>query len=143
MNTYPLAWLKASQIIGEDVQHLVQGGVFLTRVFVERLVDDVADTTETVDFSYRGVDHQIDLSARNARALDKLLDQIIKAACHRVPRPATRRRGTETPNGAPVAKAVRTWAKTRASRYPTEVELLRTLCAGIRTLTADSYRSHR
>lgn len=114
MNTYPLAWLKASQIISGDVQHLVQGGIFLTRVFVERLVDDdLADSTETVDFSYRGVNYQIDLSTRNARALDKLLAQIIEAACHRVPLPPTRRRGTETHNGAPVAKAVRAWAKNK------------------------------
>lgn len=112
MNTYPLAWLKASQIIGADVQHLVQGGVFLTRVLVERLVDDdVADATETVDFSYRGVEYQIDLSARNARALDKLLAQILEGARRREEPPDTRRRGTETRNGAPVAKAVRAWAK--------------------------------
>ncbi len=113
MSAYPLTWLKASQIIGADVQHLVQGGVFLTRVLVERLVDDdLDDATETLDFSYRGADYQIDLSARNARALDKLLAPVLDAASHRrKSRPLTRRPVTETPSGAPVAKAVRAWAK--------------------------------
>ncbi|MDQ2850155.1 MAG: Lsr2 family protein [Actinomycetota bacterium] len=112
MNIFPLAWLKAPQIIGGDVQHLVQGGVLLTRVFVERLVDDdVAGATETVDFSYRGVDYQIDLSARNARAVDKLLTQIVEGARRTEKSPAARRRGTQTRNRAPVAKAVRAWAK--------------------------------
>ncbi len=112
MKTEPLALLKAPQIISADVQHLLQGGLFLTRAFIERFADeDVADSTETVDFSYRGVDYRVDLSARNARALDRLLTQIIEAACHRVPRPATPARSTDTRNGAPAAKAVRAWAK--------------------------------
>jgi len=112
MSDYPLTWLKASQTIGGDVQRLVQGGVFLTRVLVERLLDDdLDDATETLDFAYRGVDYQFDLSARNARALDKLLAPVLEASRRREKRPVTRRLVTETPSGAPVAKAVRAWAK--------------------------------
>jgi hypothetical protein len=112
MSAYPLAWLKASHIIGGDVQHLVKGGVFLTRVLVERLVDDdLDDATETLDFSYRGTDYQIDLSARNARALDKLLAPYLEVSRRREERPVTRRPVTETPSGAPAANVVRAWAK--------------------------------
>lgn len=113
MSAYPQTFLKASQIIGGDVQHLVQGGVFLTRVLVERLVSDDADgDTQTLDFSYRGADYQMDLSARDARALDKLLAPVLAASRLKDKRPVTRRPATKTPGGVPVAKAVRAWAKT-------------------------------
>jgi hypothetical protein len=111
MNAYSLAWSNASHIIGGDVQQLVKGGVFLTRVLYERLVDDLDDAAETLDFSYRGVDHQIDLSAKNARALDKLLAPYLEVSRRRAERPATSRPVTKAPSGAPVAKAVRAWAK--------------------------------
>ncbi|MDQ2850766.1 MAG: Lsr2 family protein [Actinomycetota bacterium] len=112
METEPLALLKAPQIISADVQHFLHGSLFLTRAFIERFAgDDVTDSTETVDFSYRGVDYRVDLSARNAKALDKLLTQIVEAACYKVPRPATPRRSADTRNSAPPAKAVRAWAK--------------------------------
>ncbi len=112
MSAYSLAWLNASHIISGDVQQLVKGGVFLTRVLVERLVDDLDDATETLDFSYRGVDYQIDLSARNARALDKLLAPYLEVSRRGGKRPGTGRPVTKAPSSAPVAKAVRAWAKT-------------------------------
>jgi hypothetical protein len=111
MSAYSLAWSRASHIIGGDVQQLVKGGVFLTRVLVERLVDDLDDAAETLDFSYRGVDYQIDLSAKNARALDKLLAPYLEVSRRRGKRPASSRSVTKAPSGAPVAKAVRAWAK--------------------------------
>jgi hypothetical protein len=111
MNTYSLAWSNPSHILGGDVQQLVKGGVFLTRVLIERLVDDLDDATETLDFSYRGVDYQIDLSAKNARALDKLLAPYLEVSRRRQERPATGRTVTKAPNSVPVAKAVRAWAK--------------------------------
>lgn len=110
MNSQP-AWLKAPQTIGEEVQHLLQGGVFLVRVLVERLVDDDRDAAETLDFAYRGVDYQIDLSAPNARALDKLLAPILNVSRRREERPMTGRSVAETPRSAPAAKAVRVWAR--------------------------------
>jgi hypothetical protein len=113
MSADPLPWLRAPHIIGRDLQILVQGGVFLTRVFIERLVnDDLDDATETVDFSYRGVDYQIDLSARNARALDQLLAPCLEVSRRREQRPMARHPVTKTSSGAPVAKTVRAWAKT-------------------------------
>lgn len=78
------------------MQQLVKGGVFLTRVVVERLADDLDDATETLDFSYRGVDYQIDLSARNARALDGLLAPYLEVS---------RRSGKRSTTQRPVAKA--------------------------------------
>lgn len=108
----PHTWLKASQIIGEDVHHLVQGGVFLTRVLIERLVaDDPDGATQTLDFSYRGADYQLDLSTRDARALDKLLAPLLAAVRPRVKRPVRSRPATKTSGGVPAAKTVRAWAK--------------------------------
>jgi hypothetical protein len=111
MSSHLPAWLKAPQIIGGEAQQLVQGGVFLIRVFVERLIDDDRDAAETVDFSYRGVDYQIDLSSANARALDKLLAPILDVSRRREEQPVTRRPIAKRSGGAPAAKAVRAWAR--------------------------------
>jgi hypothetical protein len=111
MSSHLPAWLKAPQIIGGEAQQLVQGGVFLIRVLVERLLDDDRDAAETVDFSYRGVDYQIDLSTANARALDKLLAPILDVSRRREEQPVTRRPIAQRPGGAPAAKAVRAWAR--------------------------------
>lgn len=112
MNAYLPALLDTSRSIAGDVQQLLRSGAFLTRVLVERLVDDVDDVTETLDFSYRGVDYQIDLSARNARTLDKLLAPFLEVSRRSEKRSATRSRPVaKAPSPAPDAKAVRAWAK--------------------------------
>ena len=112
MSAYLLTWLRAPRVTGADVQHVVQGGFLLTRVLVERLVeDDLDEATETLDFSYRGADYQIDLSARNARALDKLLAPVLGVSRRRGKRTVTRGPVSTTPSGAPSAKTVRAWAK--------------------------------
>jgi nucleoid-associated protein Lsr2 len=127
MSPYSPAWLDTSRNIGADVQQLVKSGFFLTRVVVERLVDDLDDATETLDFSYRGVDYQIDLSARNARALDKLLAPYLEVSRRSVKRSAIQRPVAKAPSAAPVAKAVRAWAKNQGievsdrGRVPTDV----------------------
>ncbi len=114
MSPYPLAWLKAPRISGAEVQHLVQGAVVLIRVLVERSVDDDRDATETLEFSYRGADYQIDLSAANARALDKLVAPILEISRRREERPAARRRPVrKTPASAPAPGAIRAWAKSQ------------------------------
>ena len=112
MSAYFPARLITSRSIGGDVQQLLKSGAFLAQVLVERLVDNVDDVTETLDFSYRGIDYQIDLSARNARALDKLLAPHLEVSRRSGKRPATRRRSVvEAPSHAPDAKVVRAWAK--------------------------------
>jgi hypothetical protein len=111
MSGYLPDLLTTTRSIGGDVQQLVRSGALLTRVLVERLVDDADDAPETVEFSYRGVDYEIDLSARNGRALDKLLAPYLEVARHRRQPPAARRPVSRTPRSAPVAKAVRAWAK--------------------------------
>jgi hypothetical protein len=112
MNAYLPALLYTSRSIAGDVQQLVWSGAFLTRVLVERLVDDVDGLTETLDFSYRGVDYQIDLSARNARTLDKLLAPLLEGSRRSDMRSATQPRPVaNAPSHAPQAKAVRAWAK--------------------------------
>lgn len=111
MSGYLPTLFNTSLSLGGDVQQLVRGGALLTRVLVERLVDDHDDATETVEFSYRGVDYEIDLSARNARALDKLLAPYLEVSRHKSRQPTTRRPVSRTPRSAPVAKAVRAWAR--------------------------------
>lgn len=85
----------------------------MARVVVEQLVDDIdgGKATETVDFSYRKVDYQIDLSAKNAKALDKLLSPYIEVA-RRIPRKraAAPRSPGKGSAGAPDSKNVRSWA---------------------------------
>ena len=59
----------------------------MARVVIEQLVDDLdgGKAAETVNFSYRGVDYEIDLSAKNAKALDKVMAPYLEVA-RRVPR---------------------------------------------------------
>jgi hypothetical protein len=111
MSGYLPDLLTTTRSIGGDVQQLVRSGALLTRVLVERLVDDADDAPETVEFSYRGVDYEVDLSARNARALDRLLAPYLQLARHRRQQPTARRPVSRTPRSAPVAKAVRAWAR--------------------------------
>lgn len=110
MSAHSTTWLDTPRSIGVDVQRLLEGSVFVTRMLVTRLVDDPDDTTETVDFSYRGVAYQIDLSTRNARALDKLLAPYLEVSRRRGTRSGTQRRATKAPSSAP---AVRAWAKSQ------------------------------
>lgn len=91
----------------------MQGGVFVTRVLVERLIADDADgATQRLDFSYRGADYQIELSARDARAMDKLLAPVLAAARPRGKRPDLHRTVIKKPGSVATAKTVRAWAKT-------------------------------
>lgn len=114
MSAYLPTWFDTSRSIAGDAQQLVRTGAFLTRVLVERLVDDLEDVTETVDFSYRGVDYEIDLSARDARALDKLLAPYLAMSRRSAKRSATRQRPVvKAPSQALDAKSVRAWAKSQ------------------------------
>jgi hypothetical protein len=61
-----------------------------------------------VKLSYRGVDYEIDLSARNAAALDEALAPYLEAA-RRVK--ASRRTTTKAGAAAPNPKDVRSWAR--------------------------------
>lgn len=111
------------------MRRLVEGSVALARGVVEELVDegdrDVA--VETLELSYRGIDYEIDLSAKESRAMDRALAPYLQTA-RRVPKarpnPASRRVAavrrspagrsgdrTDTVIGAaPAAREVRAWA---------------------------------
>ena len=99
--------------IGADAYQLVKGAISLARKVIHELVDDLDgdEAAETVRFSYRGVDYEVDLSAKNAAALDDLLTPYLQAARRvprsRTPRSSTAKSGPETPN----AKDVRSWAR--------------------------------
>ena len=97
-----------------SLKRLVHDGVSVTKAIVAHLVDDHESdvATETVDFSYRGVRYQVDLTAADARAMDQALAPYVDAA-RRVgstPRPAPRRTAARLPNDAPAARDIRAWA---------------------------------
>jgi hypothetical protein len=95
-----------------DLKRLVEEGVSLARVIVGQLGEDAdGGATETRDFSYRGVDYQVALSAREARAMDQALAPYVDAA-RRVPpsQPVQRRPPGKAPRTGPAAKDVRAWA---------------------------------
>jgi hypothetical protein len=117
MSIHPLAWLSPSRI-GGDVQDLVSRGATLARHLVPHLVDDIDgdSATETVPFSYRGADYEIDLSEKRAAALDEALAPYLANARRVRTKPATPRRPAPR---RPAAKSsvpagpreVRAWAK--------------------------------
>jgi hypothetical protein len=96
-----------------DLKRLVAGGVSLARVVVGQLGHDTDHdhATETRDFSYRGVDYQVSLSASEAKTMDQALAPYVEVA-RRVAaeRPPSRRPVAEAAKSAPVAKDVRAWA---------------------------------
>ena len=67
---------------------------------IVQLTDDIdgGEAAESVTFSLRGVEYEIDLSAKNAAALEKALDKYIQAGRRvgrgRGPRGVARRSGT-------------------------------------------------
>ncbi len=103
----------------------MEEGVALARGVVEDFVEEGERdaVVETVEFSYRGVDYEIDLSAKGSRAMDRALAPFVEDA-RRVARarraPATRRvaGGRRAPaaradvgaGSAPTAREVRAWA---------------------------------
>lgn len=64
---------------------LVREGFTLARRVIKELIDDIDDidgseATETVRFSYRGTDYEVDLSERHSAKMDKALARYIAAA---------------------------------------------------------------
>ena len=85
----------------------------MARRVVEHLVDDIdgGKAVEAVRFSYQGVDYEIDLSAKNAKALDKAVSPYVSAAR----RVGGRRSGSRRPRGKSSGRGqdsrqVREWA---------------------------------
>ena len=111
MTTHPLSRFSPSRI-GSDVEHFLNRSVTLARLIVTQPVHDLDgdNATETVAFSYRGVDYEVDLSERDVHALDALLAPYLANARRVLGKRTTARR----PAKATVAqdpKDVRAWAK--------------------------------
>ena len=84
----------------------------MARVVIEQLVDDLdgGKAAEAVNFSYRGVSYEIDLSAKNAKAFDKVMAPYLEVA-RRVPgKRATVQRSASKPSGSPSPAEIRAWA---------------------------------
>jgi hypothetical protein len=112
MSMHPWAWLSPSRV-GGDVLHLLNRSVTLARLIVTQPAEDIDDdnATETVAFSYRGVNYEIDLSERNATVLDEVLAPYL-ANARRVRRKPTTARRPAAPANVPVGpREVRAWAK--------------------------------
>jgi hypothetical protein len=92
----------------------------MARETIVRLIDDLDGTeaTEELTFALRGVEYEIDLSAKNVAALEKALERYIGAG-HRVGRrPASGR--ARRPGGTDEPKedlaAIREWGKANGYR---------------------------
>jgi hypothetical protein len=75
------------------------------------MVDDGEEATQTVKLSYRGVDYEVDLSERNAAALDDALAPYLDAGRPVTAARSSRARATKSGGNAPSPNDVRTWAK--------------------------------
>jgi hypothetical protein len=112
MSIHPLTWLSPSRV-GEDLQHLVNRSIALARPVMTHPVDDLDSdsATETVAFSYRGVNYEIDLSEKSATALDAALAPYLANARRVRTKPATPRRSTAQSSASADPREVRAWAK--------------------------------
>lgn len=112
MITY-LQTLLSPVRIGGSAIHLSRKGISLARRFIEELVDDLDGeaASETIKFSYRGADYEVDLSERNAAGFDDALAPYIAAARKVGARRATRASATVHAKNAPNPRDVREWAK--------------------------------
>lgn len=124
-------WLSPWRIAGDAVR-LSKRGMSLARRVVEELIDDLdgEEASETVTFSYRGTDYEVDLSTKNAAALDDALAPYLEAARNVGGRRVTRGTAGTKPKaaaGAPNSKEVREWAKANGiqvsdrGRVPTDL----------------------
>jgi hypothetical protein len=112
MSTHPFAFLSPSRI-GGDVQDLLNRGVTMARLMVTHLGADIDgdNATKTVAFSYRGADYEIELSERNAAALDEVLAPYLANARRVRSKPAAARRPAAKPSVPAGPREVRAWAK--------------------------------
>jgi hypothetical protein len=81
----------------------------MSRETVVVLKDDLdgSEATESVTFSVRGTDYEIDLNERNVAAFDRALEKWVAAARTT----SSRTRGRRRPSGSKVdARVVRAWA---------------------------------
>jgi hypothetical protein len=86
---------------------------------VTELVDDIdgSEADETVEFSYRGYNYQIDLNAKNIGKLDKALTPFIDHA-RRLGRASSRQAKTTLVRVPSDAAAVRAWAQSNGYEVP-------------------------
>jgi hypothetical protein len=112
MSIHPLTWLSPSRV-GEDLQHLLGRSIALARFILTPLVDDLDSdgAAETVAFAYRGVSYEIDLSEKNAAALDEVLAPYLANARRVRTKPATPRRPAAKSSASAGPREVRAWAK--------------------------------
>ena len=84
----------------------------MARKVIEELVDDIdgQEASQTVKFSYRGTDYEVDLSERNAAKMDKALARYVDVA-RKVRATRSTRTGARSNGGGPNPKDIREWAK--------------------------------
>lgn len=77
-----------------------------------KILDDLdgSGAAETVAFGMDGALYEIDLSARNAKALRKALSAFVEAGRERKPTPPVATGRTRTRAGGPDAAVIRRWA---------------------------------
>ena len=112
MSIHPLSRFSPSRI-GSDVEHFLNRSVTLARLIVTQPGHDVdgANATETVAFSYRGVDYEVDLAERDVDALDRLLAPYLANARRVMGKRTKARRPAAKATVSQDPKEVRAWAK--------------------------------
>lgn len=92
---------------------LVREGFTLARRVIEELIDDIdgSEATETVRFSYRGTDYEVDLSERNSAKMDKALARYVAAARKVKGTRPGRSVVARASSGGVDSKVVREWAR--------------------------------
>ncbi len=100
--------------LARNIEQLLKGTISMARVVVEQLVADIdgGEAAETLKFSYRGVDYELELSEKNVAKMEKALDPYLSAARRVKGSRATSRRSTGATVG-PSSTDVREWAKSQ------------------------------
>ena len=87
----------------------------MAKTTVTHITDDLdgSSNAETYRFTWQGTDYEIDLSAKNFKALDKVLQPYIKAATKVSKRASGRRSSAKASSSRRDFSAVRSWARSK------------------------------
>jgi nucleoid-associated protein Lsr2 len=99
--------------------HLARTMPIMAKTVITQITDDLDGSTggETITFSYRGTNYEIDLGRRNASAFDKTMKPYVDAARKITLRGSSRRGSGSGRNGrgrgrsAGDLSSIRTWAR--------------------------------
>jgi hypothetical protein len=91
----------------------VSDDAIVAKTTLIQITDDLdgSSSAETYRFAWQGSEYEIDLSKKNFKALDKLLQPYLQAATKLPRRASERRNGSTSRSAARDYAAIRSWAK--------------------------------